>query len=65
MKVKGITEAGGGRLGRLLKDVWFVVLTKDVAPSQKELQIMCEMNGIAYSEVYRLFASFVDWGKEA
>ena len=65
MKEKGISAAGGGRLGRLLKDVWFVVLTKGVAPTPGELRVMCDLNGISYAEAYRIFASFAEWnGKE-
>lgn len=66
MKQKSISDAGGGRLGRLFKDVWFVILSKGAAPSGGELKIMCDLNGVSYYEVFRLFSSFAGWsGKEA
>ena len=61
MKQKSISDAGSGRLGRLLKDVWFVLLSRGAAPDGKEMKVICELNGVSYYEVCRLFASFNGW----
>ena len=64
MKEKAINEAGTGRIGRLVKDVWFVVVSNGRAPVESELKLLCEMNGIAYYDVRKLFAAFRGWEQE-
>ena len=54
MRVKGLREANFVRIGRVMKDVWFIVETQGKAPAPNELKMICDMNGIFCDDVCKL-----------
>lgn len=54
MRVKGLTEASPVRIGRVIRDVWFIVETQGKAPAPNELEMICYMNGISCDDVCKL-----------
>lgn len=54
MKPKSINDVGSGRLGRVIKDLWLIIQVQHKAPGKVEMEMLCNMNGIVYSDMSQL-----------
>ena len=61
MKVNGINAATNGNVGRLIKSIWFVVVTTGKAPTYEQVKMLCDTHGIADGDVFYLLKAFNNW----
>lgn len=56
MKIKSIGDAGVGRIGKIFKDMWFIVQVQRKAPNRIEIEYLCNTYGVDYDDICKLLS---------